>query len=232
MAAGTRADRAISGSRRAPRHQCRFARREADATLDDHANTVIKAKADTSGRRILVAHSAGGTTIPLVAARAPVDRMVFAAAILPQPAQSIFEALAPGLLSPRRGLPRSGAGSRPGTSRVRQLLRLIRSSGAGSPKRMSGHGPCAMRPRAPRPRGRPGIPNPMAVRTFAPLASVARRGGGSPGGPMSCAGAGGECGQAFESAAVIRRDRGRPSGFFPSSSCLPSVSTRGEMAGC
>lgn len=58
---------------------------------------MIKAKADTSGRRILVAHSAGGTTIPLVAARAPVDRMVFAAAILPQPAQSIFEALAPGL---------------------------------------------------------------------------------------------------------------------------------------
>ena len=66
-----------------------------DATLNDYANTVIEAMAGTSGRRILVAHSAGGATIPLVAARAPVDRMVFAAAILPQPGQSIFEALGP-----------------------------------------------------------------------------------------------------------------------------------------
>ncbi len=66
-----------------------------DATLNDYANTVIEAMAGTSGRRILVAHSAGGATIPLVAAQAPVDRMVFAAAILPQPGQSIFEALGP-----------------------------------------------------------------------------------------------------------------------------------------
>lgn len=64
-----------------------------DATLEDYANTVIDAMAGTSGHRILVAHSAGGATVPLVAARVPVDRMVFAAAILPQPGQSILDAL-------------------------------------------------------------------------------------------------------------------------------------------
>lgn len=66
-----------------------------DATLEDYANAVIQAMAGISGHRILVAHSAGGATIPLVAARAPVDRMVFAAAVVPQPGQSIFDAVGP-----------------------------------------------------------------------------------------------------------------------------------------
>lgn len=66
-----------------------------DATLDDYADAVIQAMAGTSGRRILVAHSAGGATIPLVAAQIPVDRMVFAAAVVPQPGQSIYEAVGP-----------------------------------------------------------------------------------------------------------------------------------------
>jgi pimeloyl-ACP methyl ester carboxylesterase len=69
-----------------------------DATLEDYASVVIDAMAGTLGHRILVAHSAGGATIPLVAARVPVDRMVFAAAILPQPGQSIAEALGPATL--------------------------------------------------------------------------------------------------------------------------------------
>jgi pimeloyl-ACP methyl ester carboxylesterase len=49
----------------------------------------------TSGSRILVAHSAGGATIPLVAARMAVDRLVFAAAVVPAPGQSISEAVGP-----------------------------------------------------------------------------------------------------------------------------------------
>lgn len=66
-----------------------------DATLGDYANAVIRAMAGTSGRRILVAHSAGGATIPLVAAQTPVERMVFAAGILPEPGESIYEAIGP-----------------------------------------------------------------------------------------------------------------------------------------
>ena len=66
-----------------------------EATLDDYADAVIRAMAGTTGRRILVAHSAGGATIPLVASRVPVDRMVFAAAIVPEPGRSICDALGP-----------------------------------------------------------------------------------------------------------------------------------------
>jgi hypothetical protein len=66
-----------------------------DATLGDYADAVIRAMAGVLGRRILVAPSAGGATIPLVAARIPVDRMVFAAAILPEPGQSIYNAAGP-----------------------------------------------------------------------------------------------------------------------------------------
>lgn len=66
-----------------------------NATLDDYCDAVIRAVAGTTGRRILVAHSAGGATIPLVASRLPIDRMVFVAAILPEPGKSIYDALAP-----------------------------------------------------------------------------------------------------------------------------------------
>lgn len=66
-----------------------------EATLDDYADTVARAMAGVAGRRILVAHSAGGATIPLVASRVWVDHMVFAAAIVPEPGQSIAEALGP-----------------------------------------------------------------------------------------------------------------------------------------
>jgi len=66
-----------------------------DATLDDYANAVCRAMENTSGPRILVAHSAGGATIPLVAARIAVDRLVFAAAVVPVPGQSIYEAVGP-----------------------------------------------------------------------------------------------------------------------------------------
>jgi pimeloyl-ACP methyl ester carboxylesterase len=67
----------------------------ADATLDDYASAVIQAMADMSGPRILVAHSAGGATIQLVADRIPVNRLIYAAAIVPRPGQSIYEAIGP-----------------------------------------------------------------------------------------------------------------------------------------
>lgn len=66
-----------------------------EAMLDDYADAVLQAMAGTSGRRVLVAHSAGGATVALVALRTRVDHMVFAAAILPQPGQSIAEAIGP-----------------------------------------------------------------------------------------------------------------------------------------
>jgi pimeloyl-ACP methyl ester carboxylesterase len=67
----------------------------ADASLEDYANTVCQAMEGISGACILVAHSVGGATIPLVAARTPVDRLVFAAAVVPVPGQSIVEAVGP-----------------------------------------------------------------------------------------------------------------------------------------
>ncbi|MFZ5709474.1 MAG: alpha/beta fold hydrolase [Pseudomonadota bacterium] len=63
-----------------------------DARLEDYADTVVRAMAGLAGRRILVAHSAGGATVALAAGLTPVDHMVFAAAILPEPGQSIAEA--------------------------------------------------------------------------------------------------------------------------------------------
>ncbi len=66
-----------------------------DATLDDYADAVAREMEGISGRRILVAHSAGGSTVLLVAARIAVDRLVFAAAVVPVPGQSISEAVGP-----------------------------------------------------------------------------------------------------------------------------------------
>ena len=66
-----------------------------DSTLDDYASTVVREMEGVTGPRILVAHSAGGATIPLVAARIAVDRLVFAAAVVPVPGQSIYEAVGP-----------------------------------------------------------------------------------------------------------------------------------------
>ena len=66
-----------------------------DATLEDYASAVVQQMEGTSGRRILVAHSAGGATIALAAARVAVDHLVFAAAVVPTPGQSISEAVGP-----------------------------------------------------------------------------------------------------------------------------------------
>ena len=65
------------------------------ATLEDYAATVVGAMRGTSRPRILVAHSAGGATVPLAASLMPVDRMVFVAAVVPEPGRSIAETLGP-----------------------------------------------------------------------------------------------------------------------------------------
>lgn len=67
----------------------------ADASLEDYASAVCRAMEGTKGRLILVAHSAGGGTIPLVAQQVSVDRLVFVAAIVPLPGQSLFDAAGP-----------------------------------------------------------------------------------------------------------------------------------------
>ena len=66
-----------------------------EATLDDYASAVGREMVGISGPRILVAHSAGGATIPLVASRIAVDRLVFAAAVVPIPGQSLYEVVGP-----------------------------------------------------------------------------------------------------------------------------------------
>lgn len=67
----------------------------AAAMLEDYAAAVIAAMKGCDGPCVLVAHSAGGATLPLVAARVPVDRMAFVAAIVPEPGQSVVGAIGP-----------------------------------------------------------------------------------------------------------------------------------------
>ena len=58
----------------------------------EYAEIVLGSLADTSGDDVvLVAHSAGGLTVPLVAAARPVRALVFVAALLPQPGRSFSD---------------------------------------------------------------------------------------------------------------------------------------------
>jgi pimeloyl-ACP methyl ester carboxylesterase len=58
----------------------------------EYAEIILGRLADTSDDDVvLVAHSAGGLTVPLVAAARPVSAMVFVAALLPQPGRSFSD---------------------------------------------------------------------------------------------------------------------------------------------
>ncbi|WP_433332258.1 alpha/beta fold hydrolase [Spirillospora sp. CA-294931] len=57
------------------------------ATLDDYADTVVKAVGDRRDL-VVVGQSYGGFTAPLVAARLPVDVLVLVAAMIPSPGES------------------------------------------------------------------------------------------------------------------------------------------------
>jgi alpha-beta hydrolase superfamily lysophospholipase len=61
---------------------------DVSAGCREYAKIVLESLADApDDDLVLVAHSAGGLTLPLVAAATPVSAMVFVSALLPQPAQ-------------------------------------------------------------------------------------------------------------------------------------------------
>jgi pimeloyl-ACP methyl ester carboxylesterase len=58
-----------------------------------YADVVCEATRDVRGKVVLVGHSLGGLTIPLVAAARPVRALVFLCALLPRPGLSLVEQL-------------------------------------------------------------------------------------------------------------------------------------------
>lgn len=58
------------------------------ATTADYARLVDESLGDTGDDVVLVGHSLGGLTLPIVAGLRPVRRMVFVCALVPQPAES------------------------------------------------------------------------------------------------------------------------------------------------
>ncbi|MGH9038533.1 MAG: alpha/beta fold hydrolase [Acidimicrobiia bacterium] len=74
-----------------------------DAGLDDNAALVMDALGDTGGDVVMVGHSLGGITIPLVAARRPVARLVFLCALVPEPGRRLDETIRDERPSPGRG---------------------------------------------------------------------------------------------------------------------------------
>jgi hypothetical protein len=56
-----------------------------------YATVIANALADSKESPIVVAHSASGLFLPLIAARRPVSRLVFLAAIIPQVGKSFLE---------------------------------------------------------------------------------------------------------------------------------------------
>jgi len=61
------------------------------AGVAEYARVVIEALADSQEPVVLVAHSLGGLTAPVVAAARPVRMMIFIAALLPVPGRSLNE---------------------------------------------------------------------------------------------------------------------------------------------
>lgn len=63
----------------------------ADAGVDVYASHLTAALEGVDGPVVLVGHSLGGLTIPVVAARRPVALLVFLCALLPDPGRSLLE---------------------------------------------------------------------------------------------------------------------------------------------
>jgi pimeloyl-ACP methyl ester carboxylesterase len=72
---------------------------DVDAGVSVYADVVDAALGD-AGDVILVGHSLGGATIPLVAARRPVRALVYLCALVPTPGEPISRAIADGALLP------------------------------------------------------------------------------------------------------------------------------------
>jgi pimeloyl-ACP methyl ester carboxylesterase len=66
---------------------------EPGAGAQEYATAVSKAMSDLDEHVIVVGHSFGGLTIPVVASMRPVDRIVFVAAMVPQPGKTMGEVL-------------------------------------------------------------------------------------------------------------------------------------------
>ena len=64
-----------------------------EALFDDYAAVVVEALDGTDGDVVVVGHSLAGQTIPLVAARRPVRRLVFLCALIAQPGASFVDQL-------------------------------------------------------------------------------------------------------------------------------------------
>ena len=62
-----------------------------DAGVDAYAGHVIQALSAVDGPLVLVGHSLGGLTIPVVATRRPVALLVYLCALLPDPGRSLVE---------------------------------------------------------------------------------------------------------------------------------------------
>jgi pimeloyl-ACP methyl ester carboxylesterase len=68
---------------------------DGSATFDDYADIVCDALNGTPGEDlVLVGHSLAGNTIPLVAARRPLRRLVYLCALIPIPGRSLAEQMA------------------------------------------------------------------------------------------------------------------------------------------
>jgi pimeloyl-ACP methyl ester carboxylesterase len=74
-----------------------------DAGLEDNAAVVVAALEDVAGDVVLVGHSLGGITIPVVTPRRPVAQLVFLCALVPEPGRSLDQTI-------RAGRPRASRG--------------------------------------------------------------------------------------------------------------------------
>jgi pimeloyl-ACP methyl ester carboxylesterase len=77
------------------------------ATFGTYADAVVRALEAADDDVVLVGHSLAGNTIPLVAARRPVSRLVYLCALVPQPGRSHSETMSG---EPETLLPRYEAG--------------------------------------------------------------------------------------------------------------------------
>jgi pimeloyl-ACP methyl ester carboxylesterase len=61
------------------------------ATFDTYADVVCAALGDLDDDVVLVGHSYGGNTVPLVAARRPIRHLVYLCAMIPDIGRSLFD---------------------------------------------------------------------------------------------------------------------------------------------
>jgi pimeloyl-ACP methyl ester carboxylesterase len=66
---------------------------QVDAGVGDYAEVVTAALREVDGPVVLVGHSLGGLTIPVVATRRPVALLVYLCAVLPDPGRSLAQQL-------------------------------------------------------------------------------------------------------------------------------------------